>query len=248
MLAGKENPDFLDSSGWPTQKEIISMLEPYQIDLLFKTLSLVGTMVVAGGVAAYAMKDYFSLPLIIGSFIGAIMLIIIGAAVVIPMNSPFVAFPFWALFGATVGADLGGFALAVGRRYDAEDKVVPALGITFLVMGLATLVTAGIALFTGFNFQGLAGVMFFGLLGLIGLGFIALVIRFNRVVETIIGVGASIFWVIYLLVDFNQIVSRYNESSWAIAQQIAVQIYMDLVNLFVQLFPLIIRILDALDS
>lgn len=135
----------------------------------------------------------------------------------------------------------------MGRRYDAEDKVVPALGITFLIMGLATLATAGIALFTGFNFQGLSGVMFFGLLFLIGLGLIGLVIRFNRVVETIIGVVASVFWMIYLLVDFNQIVSRYNESSWAIAQQIAVAIYMDLVNLFVRLFPIIVQVLDALD-
>ncbi len=223
------------------------MLQPHEIDLLFKVLSLVGTMIVAGGAAAYAMRDFFSLPLVIGSFIGAVLLIFIGAAVVIPMNSPIVAFPFWAVFGATVGADLGGFALAVGRRYDAEDKVVPALGITFLIMGLATLATAGIALFTGFNFQGLSGVMFFGLLFLIGLGLIGLVIRFNRVVETIIGVVASVFWMIYLLVDFNQIVSRYNESSWAIAQQIAVAIYMDLVNLFVRLFPLVVQVLDALD-
>lgn len=99
---------------------------------------------------------------------------------------------------------------------------------------------------SGFNFQGLNGIMLTILLGLIGLGILALFIRFNKVLELLIGIGASIFWMVYLVVDFNRIVSQYHEATASAALQIAMKIYADLINLFVQLLPIIVQILVAL--
>lgn len=220
-------------------------MEPFQLDLLAKTLMLVGVLIVGGATSAYLFRDFFNWATVVGGFLVTLVLIFVNAFIIEPTNSAFVIVVFDLLFGAAWGVTLGGFAIAVAESKGKRHLLDKAIGLTLGVMAIATICAAGIGLLTGFNFQGWNGVMFFGLLLLIGISTLAIFVRFNRVTEWIVGVAASIFWVIYLVIDFNRVVTLYNESSWSAAQSIAVQIYADLVNLFIWLLPLI---LDALDD
>lgn len=218
-------------------------MELYQIELLVRTLILVGTMTIGGAISAYLFRDLFNWATVIGGFVVTLVLIFVNAFLIVPTNSVVVIVPFNLVFGAAWGVTLGGFAIAVAESKGKRHLLDKAIGLTLGVMAIATLCAAGIGLMTGFNFQGWNGVMFFGLLLLIGVSTLAIFVRFNRVTEWIIGVGASIFWFIYLVIDFNRIVTLYDESSWSAAQSVAVQIYADLVNLFVRLLPIIFDIL-----
>lgn len=222
-------------------------MEQYQLDLLIKSLFLVGIMSIGAAGSAYTFRNFFNLVTIIGGFLATVALIFVNAFVIEPSNSVALMVPFDLVFGASWGFTLGGFVIAVARSKGKEEIAGKAVMLTLGVMAIATICAAGIGLLTGFNFQGLNGVMFFGLLLLIGISTAAFFIRFNRVTEWIIGVAASIFWVIYLVIDFNRIVTLYghNQANWTAAQQVAVQIFADLVNLFVRLFPLI---LDAMSD
>lgn len=222
-------------------------MEPFQSEILSKTLMLVSVLTVGGAAAAYLFRDLFNWGMVIGAFLTTVVMIFISLVVIEPTNSPFIIIPFDLAFGAAWGATLGGFAIAVAESKGKRHLLDKAIGLTLGVMAIATICAAGIGLLTGFNFQGWNGVMFCGLLLLIGISTLAIFVRFNRVTEWIIGVGASIFWVIYLVIDFNRIVVNYNPSSpqWSAAQQVAVQIYADLVNLFIRLLPII---LDALSD
>ena len=70
-----------------------------------------------------------------------------------------------------------------------------------------------LGLFGGINFQGLGSVLFMGLFFLIGISLLGMVFKHSLWMETLIGIGASIFWVIYLVYDFNKIVTTYIETS-----------------------------------
>jgi len=107
-----------------------------------------------------------------------------------------------------------------------------------VVCGLATAAAALVGLFSGIDFSGLQVVMFGGLFLLIGIGVVALFVRFNKVTELIISFVSAAFWCLYLVVDFNRIVGQ--ESTWSEAMNIAMKIYLDIVNLLLQVIKIYI--------
>lgn len=119
--------------------------------------------------------------------------------------------------------------------------------VTLAVIAIAMLVTAVIGLMSGFNFQGFGGILFAILLGILGITVIGIFVKFNKVVEMIIGLGISFFFMVYMVYDFNKVVDLYNEASWRAAMEIAMNIFLDLLNIFVRLLPIIVDILDAMD-
>lgn len=216
---------------------------PYQVALLSMTLALLTVMMAAASASAYLFKDIWNWPFVIGSFVIAIVLVFVAAGVA-ATNNPVLIFPVAAIFGASIGATLGSFVIAVthGKRRGGE-----AVMVTLAIIAVVTLITALIGLLSGFNFQGLGGILFAILLGVVALSFIGLFIRWNKVMEMVIGLGISLFFMVYMVYDFNKVVDKYNEATWGAAMEIAMNLFLDIVNIFVRLLPIIVDIMDAMD-
>lgn len=215
-------------------------MTPSQVQLLVMVIQLLSVMLMGAVVSAWLLRNYFSWPLVIGSFVVTIILIFVMVGVAGTGNT-FATLIIGTLFGAAIGADLGGFTLAVtdGRKRGRE-----AVAITLAIVAGSTVMAAAVGMFTGYNFQGWGGPLFIGLLLLIGVGLFQLFVRLNRITELIIGAVASLFWVIYLIYDFNKVVDLYEEATWSAAAEIAMNVFLDMVNLFVRLLPIIAELLE----
>lgn len=216
---------------------------PYQIGLLTMTLALLAVMMVSAVVSAYLFRNVWNWPFVIGSFVVAIALIFVAVAVA-ATNNPVFIFPVAALFGASIGATLGSFVIAVthGKRRGAE-----AVMVTLAIIAVVTLITAIIGLLSGFNFQGMGGIMFAILLGIVVLSLIGLFVRWNKVVEMVIGLGVALFFMVYMVYDFNKVVDKYDQASWGAAMEIAMNLFLDIVNIFIRLLPIIVELMENTD-
>lgn len=214
--------------------------------LLERAMSILLVMLASASISAWVFRMTNGCGFLIGTFIASIIgiFLCIGAAatesvVLIVLASTF--------FGGSVGATLGSFALAVGESKGLSvEKVGHAVAITLGTVFLATLIAALIGLFGGINFQGLGSVLFMGLFVLIGLSLLGLVVKNSLWTEMLIGAGASLFWVVYLIYDFNKVVTVYAESSggWQEAMNVAMGVFLDMINLFIRLLPIIMEIMD----
>ncbi len=215
-----------------------------QQQLLSMALSLLVTMMASGAVAAYLLRRFFNIAFIIGMFIISIVLIFVAISVA-ESGNVVVIFFVAAAFGASVAADFGGLALLMGRQRGLSPErtfhgVMIALGITSFVTILAGI----IGIYSGINFQGLGMVLFAGLWILIGLGVAGIVGVVSQQAEYAIGIAASVFWGIYMIYDFNKVVDRYVEASWPAAMEIAMSLYLDIINFLIRILP---YVLDAMD-
>ncbi len=200
-------------------------------------MGLLAVMVVAGGVSAFVFRNVFSCLSILVGFAVSIAMIFINPMLAATGNVPLM-FAGAAVFGASVGFDICGFALAVAKRYDLEPKdAYEAVGVGLVVCGIATAAAAVIGMMSGLNLQGLQIVMFGGLFLVLGLGVVALFVRFNKVTEMIISFVLAIFWTVYLVIDFNMIAVD-KTASWPRAMGIAMKLYLDLINLLLQVIKI----------
>lgn len=218
-------------------------MEPYQVQLFSMSMFLVGCMLVGTAPSAWALRNTHSWSIVIGSFVVSIGLIFVVMYASYTQNAILVGGASL-LFGGSVGATLGSFAVAVthGRRRGAE-----AVALTLGIVALSTMAAAVIGMLSGFNFQGIGGVMFTLLLFLLGISILMIFVRLGKIWELIIGSAASVFWFVYLIYDFNKVVHKYTEATWPAAAEIAMNIYLDMVNLFIRLLPIIVELLDAMD-
>lgn len=197
-------------------------------------------MLIAATAFAYTFRNVWNWPFVIGSFVVSIGLIFVALAVA-ATNNPVFIFAVAALFGGSIGSTLGSFVLAVTEGHERGSQSVM---VTLAIIAVITVVAAVIGLLSGFNFQGMGGVMFIILLGIVALSFIGLFVHWNKVTEMIIGLGVSLFFAIYMVYDFNKAVDLYNEATWSAAMEIAMNLFLDMVNIFVRLLPIIV---DAMD-
>lgn len=215
-------------------------LLPFQAELLTMVFILLSAMMAGAVLSAWILKEYFSLGFILLSFVVTLALIFVMAAVAQTGNATAIlAVSF--LFGAALGADLGGFTVAVLKD---RSRGTEAFVLTIAIVAGSTFLAAVVGLFSGFNFQGLGGPLFMGLFVLIGISVFGIFVRMGKVMEMVIGLAASAFWVVYMIYDFNKVVDKYEVASWGNAAYIAMDIMLDIVNLFVRLLPIIVEILD----
>lgn len=113
--------------------------------------------------------------------------------------------------------------------------------VTLAVLGtaLAVIGTASLVFTTNINFDFLGGFLFIALLLLIVMGLVnAIFIRSHLVSLVRSYVGALIF-TFYLLYDFNQLEKKAGDESWSTAINISVNIYLDIINLFLDLLEIL---------
>lgn len=216
-----------------------------QVELLKMAVEILITMMLSGALAAWFFRHVFNWALIIGMFIVSIVLIFVSIPVSQSGNVPVIFF-ISMLFGASVAADFGGFALILGQERGLSPKTTfKGVGIAFGITSVATIFAGVVGIYSGFNFQWLGPWLLGGLLILIGIGIAGIVGLVTKRAEYAIGIAASVFWVVYMMYDFNKVVDRYGEATWPAAMEIAMNLYLDIINFLIRILP---YVLDALDN
>jgi FtsH-binding integral membrane protein len=215
-------------------------MTPEQSQLLNMSMWVVGSSLAGCILAAWFFRNIINWAIIIIGFIASIALMFVAFAIA-QTNNGFLVLLASFLFGATSGCTLGGFILAVTENHSRAKEVV---AITVGIVAIATVATAVVGIFSGYNFQGLGTYLFTGLLILIGIVIFQIFFQVSKKTDLVIGAMASVFWVVYLLYDFNKVVDKYDQATWEAALDIGMNVYLNMVNLFVRLLPIIA---DALD-
>lgn len=214
-----------------------------QVKLLSMTISLLAVMISGAVVSAWIFRNVFNFPIIIVGFLLTIGMIFVMIEIA-KSDDVIVIFTVAFMFGFVVGINLGGFTKLVTR---GSNRATEAVVITLTIMMISTLMAAIIGLLSGFDFSGFDGVLSAVLISLIGISLFGLFFTLHRTVEFFVGVFASIFWVMYMVYHFNLIVIKYEDATWLAASEIAMSLLLDMVNLFVRLLPIIVRILEVVD-
>ena len=125
----------------------------------------------------------------------------------------------------------------------------PVLGMIMLNMDendglralqLTVLITfaAGVGgMYSGLDFSGLGIYLGFALLGLILLRLVMLFTNFASGQRRLIAIGGAILFTLFLLYDFNRLAAldERGVNDWQTALQIAVSLYLDIINLLLEL-------------
>lgn len=219
------------------------MTAPQQ-QLLTMAMWLLVTMMASGALAAWFLRHIFSWALILGSFVISIILIFVAVAVAQSGNVPVIFFVA-SLFGASVGSDIGGFALLLGHeRGLSPETTFKGVGIALGITTIVTVFAGIVGIYSGINFQGMGMWLFAGLWVLIGLSVAGMIGWVSARAEYAIGIVAAMFWGLYMIYNFNKVVDKFSEPSWPAAMEVAMGLYLDIVNFLIRILP---YVLDALD-
>jgi len=113
------------------------------------------------------------------------------------------------------------------------------------VLAITACITAGTAvtgMYSGINFIFLGPVLFWALIILIAGNIIRLIISIPRAKQRVMAFFGCIIFSLYLLYDFNRLEEAgKNEinNTWPAAMDFAIDIYLDVINLFLQLLDLL---------
>lgn len=104
---------------------------------------------------------------------------------------------------------------------------------------LAVFATAGIVFLTSYNFSFLGGFLFIALIILIIMGILNALFFRSRIFTLIKAYFGVIIFTLYLLFDFNRLEQMAGDDSWGTAIDIAVNIYLDIINLFLYILEIL---------
>lgn len=110
-----------------------------------------------------------------------------------------------------------------------------------LITALTTVVTGTIASYPGIDFSWLGKILFFALLAVIVISVIGLFVKMKNSVNRLISAASVLIFTGYLLYDFNQLAKLKTvaqANNWGTALDFAVNIYLDIVNLLINLINL----------
>lgn len=139
-------------------------------------------------------------------------------------------FTFWSM--------LTGILLALSLISVDENLGAKVLGIT----GTITLIAAVVGMYSGIDFAFLGTVLFGALILLLLGNLIRLFIAIPRAKQRLMAFFGVIIFTGYLLFDFNRLAKleeRAQANSWSVAMDLAINIYLDIINLFLQIFDLL---------
>lgn len=109
------------------------------------------------------------------------------------------------------------------------------------VMGTAAAVmaTASIVFLTGIDFSFLGGFLFISLIILIVMGLINLIFIRSKLFSLLRAYIGAVIFTLYLLYDFDRLQKHAGDESWSTAIDISVNIYLDIINLFLDLLEIL---------
>ena len=137
------------------------------------------------------------------------------------------------LFTFTDGVTLGLVLMSIN-----ENLGVKVAWLTALI----TLFTGTIGLYSHIDFAFMGNFLFWSLIALIIITFLRIFITINGFARKLIALAGVLIFVGYLLYDFNNIIKIHkvaNLNNWNTALDCSVDIYLDIINLFLQLLDLL---------
>ncbi len=146
---------------------------------------------------------------------------------IIPLN-----FFLMSLFTFTDGITIGIVLISIDENIGIKVTAITAI---------STLLASLIGMYSGFDFSFLGRFLFFALLGLILISIARLFISIKGFHRRIIASVGIIIFICYLLYDFNNLDKAKNIAklnNWCTALDYSVNIYLDIINLFLQILDL----------
>lgn len=104
---------------------------------------------------------------------------------------------------------------------------------------LAVLSTASLVFFTNINFSFLEGFLFIALIVLIIMGLMNAFFFRSAIFSMVRAYFGVMIFTLYLLFDFNRLEKMADDTSWGAAIDIAINIYLDIINLFLDLLQIL---------
>lgn len=147
---------------------------------------------------------------------------------IIPLN-----FFLMSLFTFTDGITIGIVLLEIDENIGIKVTALTAI---------ATFLTSLIGMYSGIDFSFLSKFLFFALLGLIAISFIRLFVSIKSFHRKVIAAIGILIFIGYLLYDFNNLDKAKNIAklnNWNTALDFSVNIYLDIINLFLQILDLL---------
>lgn len=128
----------------------------------------------------------------------------------------------------TLGPVLGMIMLSMD-----ENDGLRALQLTVFI----TLGAGVIGLYSGIDFSGLGVFLFFALLALVSVRLVMLFTNFASGQRRLIAIAGAVLFTLFLLYDFNRLAALGDQGAndWGTALRVAVSLYLDIVNLLLEL-------------
>lgn len=104
---------------------------------------------------------------------------------------------------------------------------------------LATFSTAGIVFLTSIDFSFLGGFLLISLIMLVAMGLLNIFFFHSKIFSLVRAYIGAVIFTLYLLYDFNRLEKMAGDESWGAAIDIAVNIYLDIINLFLDLLEIL---------
>lgn len=104
---------------------------------------------------------------------------------------------------------------------------------------LSVFATAGVVFLTGIDFGFLGTFLFISLLILIVMGLLNAFWFKSTFLSLLSSYAGVVIFVLYLLYDFNQLEKMAGDKTWGTAVSIAVNLYLDIINLFLSLLQIL---------
>jgi len=110
---------------------------------------------------------------------------------------------------------------------------------TIFATASATFATAGIVFLTSIDFSFLGGFLLIALIMLVIMGLLNIFIFRSKIFSLVRAYIGAIIFTLYLLYDFDRLEKMAGDESWGTAIDIAVNIYLDIINLFLDLLEIL---------
>ena len=104
---------------------------------------------------------------------------------------------------------------------------------------LAVIVTASVVFITDIDFSFLGGFLFISLIILIIMGLINIFFIRSKLFSLIRAYLGAVVFTLYLLYDFDKLQDSAGDESWSTAINISVNLYLDIINLFLDLLEIL---------
>ena len=151
-------------------------------------------------------------------------------------RNPGLAYFTFVIWSLVTGVTLGFSLLSIDENLGAR-----ALQLTSLVTFGATF----IGVYSKIDFSFLGEILFFVLLALILYRLVSLFKAFSNKMHLIVSFISAIAFTFYLIYDFNKLSQMNNiqiENTWSTAIDFAVEIYLDIINLFLDILDILHRL------
>lgn len=214
-------------------------------NLLFsRTFTIVAAMLLITSLAAQKNKIYETKTEMwvtnIGTFV--FLFAIIFFEDLFPINIALVG-----VFSGLVGWSMGPTIESMGQRYtqnNAHKGTVKTpwnqvVSQAVFSTAIATAATAGIVAFSPIDFSFLGGFLLIALLILIIMGLANAFFFKSKLFALVRAYIGVVIFTLYLLYDFNQLEKLASDETWGTAVNIAVNIYLDIINLFLSILEIL---------